>query len=199
MFLSIVAADNARIGALTRDADRQRFNVAASRARDQMWLFHSVDLEDLNPDCMRYRLLNYCLEPGRPQREAEEVADRFESQFERDVFERIVARGYAVQPQVVVGQAGRRIDLVVEGLHSRLAVECDGDRWHGPERWEEDQARQAQLERIGWTFVRVRASAFYRDSENALKPVWLKLEEMKIEPGRRLDHRTGQVATNAQH
>lgn len=41
MFLSMVAAPNARIGALADYAAQRRFNVAASRAQDQMWLFHS--------------------------------------------------------------------------------------------------------------------------------------------------------------
>ncbi|MDP1586208.1 MAG: DEAD/DEAH box helicase, partial [Prosthecobacter sp.] len=36
MFLSMVAAPNAQFQALTTDAARQRFNVAASRARDQV-------------------------------------------------------------------------------------------------------------------------------------------------------------------
>jgi superfamily I DNA and/or RNA helicase len=49
IFLSMVAAksENTRIGALTKRTDSQRFNVAASRARDQMFLFHSVDLKVL--------------------------------------------------------------------------------------------------------------------------------------------------------
>ena len=44
IFLSLVAAtnDGRRIGALSKESDKRRFNVAASRARDQMWLFHSV-------------------------------------------------------------------------------------------------------------------------------------------------------------
>ena len=25
-----------------------------------MWVFHSVDLKDLNKDCVRYELLEYC-------------------------------------------------------------------------------------------------------------------------------------------
>ena len=45
MFLSLVAAPNERIGALTTSADERRFNVAASRAKDQMYLFHSVTRE----------------------------------------------------------------------------------------------------------------------------------------------------------
>lgn len=47
MFLSMVAAPEPgkRLGALTRDLFVQRYNVAASRAKDQMWVFHSVAVE----------------------------------------------------------------------------------------------------------------------------------------------------------
>jgi len=184
IFMSMVAAPNVRIGALTKRSDMQRFNVAASRARDQMWLFYSVDLEDLNPNCMRAHLLRYFLDPARLVSEDADGKDPFESDFERDVYRLIVARGYVVKPQVRVGTPGKgyRIDLVVEGLHSRLAVECDGDKWHGIERWEEDRQRQTVLERVGWRFWRIRASTFYRNPQKAMEPLWRILEEMGIEP-----------------
>ena len=49
MFLSMVAAPAAdrRLGALTQELYVQRYNVAASRAKDQLWLFHSMALQDL--------------------------------------------------------------------------------------------------------------------------------------------------------
>lgn len=59
VFLSMVAAPNERIGPFTKPADERRFNVAASRARDQMFLFHSVTSEDLSPLCLRRRLLEF--------------------------------------------------------------------------------------------------------------------------------------------
>ncbi|MGH3167120.1 MAG: DEAD/DEAH box helicase, partial [Trebonia sp.] len=48
MFLSMVVAagEGRRIGAMTREADRQRINVAASRAKDQMWVVRSVALDE---------------------------------------------------------------------------------------------------------------------------------------------------------
>ena len=61
--------------------------------------------------------------------------------------------GYHVAPQV--GAEGFSIDMVVEGEGGRrLAVECDGDRYHGPEKWTDDMRRQRILERVGWTFWR---------------------------------------------
>ena len=69
-----------------------------------------------------------------------------ESGFEREVFTALTSRGYRVTPQVPAG--GFRIDLVVEGaLDRRLAIECDGDAFHGPEQWEADVRRQRVL---GW-------------------------------------------------
>jgi Protein of unknown function (DUF559). len=182
MFLSMVAAGNMRIGALTKQTDEKRFNVAASRAKDQTWLFHSVDLDDLNPNCMRAKLLGYYLDPGRVVREEKEFDNLFESNFEKDVFKLISARGYSVRPQVKVGRYNKRIDMVIEGMRNRLAVECDGDNWHGPDRWEQDMERQRLLERIGWIFWRVMASTFYRNPEKAMQSLWVQLNEMCIEP-----------------
>jgi transcription elongation GreA/GreB family factor len=42
--------------------------------------------------------------------------------------------------------------------------------------------RQAVLERLGWRFVRIRGSVFFRDPERAMQPVFEALERLKIEP-----------------
>lgn len=185
IFLSMVAAPGeSRIGALSNESARQRFNVAASRARDQLWLFHSATLDVLSPSCMRHRLLGYMQNPGRQT--TEDRVHRFDSQFERDVFEVISGKGFHVRTQVCVGDPTNhryRIDLVVEGMQGRLAVECDGDEWHGPERYEQDMARQRDLERAGWQFVRIRGGDFYRDRVKATAALWTELEELGIKPG----------------
>ena len=184
MFLSMVAAPNERIGALAAESARQRFNVAVSRAQDQLWLFHSVDLDVLSPTCMRHRLLSYMLNPGRQA--AIEKEQKFDSQFERDVFHAITQKGFYVRTQVCVGDPTNhryRIDQVVEGMQGRLAVECDGDQWHGPDRYEQDMARQRDLERAGWKFVRIRGGDFYRDRVQAMELVWAELHRLGIEPG----------------
>jgi very-short-patch-repair endonuclease len=190
MFLGMVAAPTDkgnRLAALTGDVFRRRFNVSASRARDQMWLFHSVTQTDLNPDCLRWKLLEHFLHPETtdPDPELGVVTERdrhpaFDSLFEQRVYLRIKGRGYRVRPQVPA--YGYRIDLVVTGGENRLAVECDGDEWHGAEQFENDLARQQDLERVGWRFVRIRESEFYLDPEAALRSLWLKLGEVGIRP-----------------
>ncbi|WP_029332457.1 AAA domain-containing protein [Exiguobacterium oxidotolerans] len=181
MLLSMVVAPNKRFMAMTKETDSQRFNVAASRARDQMILFHSVSLNDIgNSNCMRYKLLGYCQNPLGDQASLESIKHRFDSPFEEAVYRRLVARGYLVTPQVQVN--GYRIDLVVEGEHNRLAVECDGERWHGPDAYEADMFRQKVLERAGWNFWRVRGRHFYQDADRAMESLWTTLEEMEIKP-----------------
>jgi len=190
MFLSMVVAPTDkgnRLRALTADVYRRRFNVSASRARDQMWLFHSVTQADLNPDCLRWKLLEHFIHPQVADDPSDlgVVTERdrhpaFDSLFEQRVYLRIRNRGYRVRPQVRA--YGYTIDLVVTGGESRLAVECDGDEWHGPEQFERDLARQQDLERVGWRFVRIRESEFYLDPDAALRPLWTKLNEVGIRP-----------------
>lgn len=185
IFLSMVAAPGeARIGVLSNEAAKQRFNVAVSRAQDQLWLFHSAELDVLSQACMRHRLLSYMLNPQR--RKTDEGQQRFDSEFERQVYRLITGRNFHVRTQVCVGDPTNhryRIDLVVEGMQGRLAVECDGDAWHGPDRYEHDMARQRDLERAGWQFVRVRGGDFYRDQAAAMEPVWAELQRLGIQPG----------------
>ena len=180
VFLSLVVAagEGRRIGAMTRESDRQRLNVAASRPQDQLWCVRSVSLEELHADDVRSQLIRYCQNPERVDRAAAEAS--FDSDFERDVFRHVTGRGYRVRTQYRVGRY--RIDLVVEGAGARLAVELDGDAYHGPERWESDRQRQAILERLGWIFYRIRGSAYYRDPEAALSGLWDRLESLEIRP-----------------
>jgi very-short-patch-repair endonuclease len=35
---------------------------------------------------------------------------------------------------------------------TKIAIECDGDYWHGDEQFEKDMQRQEILERAGWQF-----------------------------------------------
>lgn len=201
IFLSMVdAPQEGRTCTMRKDPDTQRrFNVAVSRAKDH------ATLNDLRPECLRYRLLQYCLKPKVDQ--PEEIGETtvtelrrmaldkslrngkprdanyslpFDSWFEVDVFLKIVDRGYRVLPQYEV--AGYRIDLVVQGLKGQLAVECDGDEWHGIEQWEKDQIRQRELERCGWIFWRVRGTDFYRKPDVVLIELWETLERLKITP-----------------
>ncbi|MGH6877442.1 MAG: AAA domain-containing protein [Rhizomicrobium sp.] len=180
VFLSMVA-DSANKTALTMLRYEQRFNVAVSRARDRVVLVRSVRREELNPNDLKARLIAHFENPMPELEDIEDALAVCESGFERDLMEKLLERGYRVQGQV--GSAGYRIDMVVEGAdRRRLAVECDGDRFHGPEQWRQDMRRQRVLERVGWRFWRCFASSFYRDPEAVLNDLLETLARMGIEP-----------------
>ena len=182
MFLSmIVSPGDAR--AQTRDSMAQRFNVAASRARDRMYLVRSIELDQLSiKDKLRRNLISHFFTPyAQDERKVEDLRTLCESDFEREVYDILTERGYRVIPQVEVGE--HRIDMVVEGHNdTRLAIECDGDRYHGVDRWESDMNRQRVLERVGWRFWRSFASIFIRNRKEVVADLISSLTERGIEP-----------------
>ena len=196
MFLSMVAAPPA--GPPTRRPDRQniyvqRYNVAASRAKDQLWLFHSVSAR--GPQQPR----RHALRPARTTATASSTAPT----------SRTIESSPPPSPRTYGSSRSTRSSSSESSTGSstadtpssrstrprattstssssaprrRLAIECDGDAWHGPDAYEADLARQRDLERCGWQFFRIRESAFYVDQAGALENLWRTLDELEIHP-----------------
>lgn len=162
------------------DMYKKRYNVAISRARNQLWLIHSIDPDNhLKSGDIRQRLIQHVRNPQALMREIEIQGQRTESPFEKAVLTDLVNEGYRVKTQWQVG--AYRIDMVVEGEKRRLAIECDGEKFHTAENLQQDIARQTILERLGWIFVRIRGSLYFRDPERAMQAVFNKLNELNIE------------------
>ncbi|MEE4022612.1 AAA domain-containing protein [Gordonia sp. PKS22-38] len=189
MFLSMVVSDSAAIAPLTRAESQRRINVAASRAMDQMWLFHSIDLDDLKANDLRRSLVAYVESnqgptlPPMPEDVSEiERQQPFSSLFEQRVFNRLTERGYHVVPAMTVNN--RTIDLVVTGADARMAVECDGDTFRTTgEQARSDMERERELRRCGWEFWRVRESEYELDPDRALAGLWEALDRRGVKPG----------------
>ena len=204
IFLSMVAASNERLNSLTKKMYRQRFNVAASRARDQMWLFHSVRREEFGSNCLRRSLVEHFLDRDRFKPTIHGVDDidelrhtastairelgnqpaPFESWFEVDVALAIAEKGYQVRPQYKTG--GRYIDLVIEDSGRQLAVECHGPHHLEPNQIESDDNRKRQLERIGWQFHVIWGSKFEWDPTGTIEELVKDLNRRNIHPIRAL-------------
>jgi hypothetical protein len=213
--LTVAPREGKSIYALTKETDKKRFNVAASRAKEQMILFHSVTENDLSQSDFRYQLLSYCqnpkLEPIGSTAEWLSAFDRniksasrargnqpepFDSWFEVDVFKRILAKGYRVIPQYEI--AGKRIDMVIDGPKGRIAVECDGDEWHGPAHALADFNRQRMLERCKFTFWRILGSDFYLDPEESMNSLWLLLDDLGFSGARTPDAPVSHVSNSSE-
>ena len=164
------------------DAYRKRYNVAASRARDQLWVVHSLDsANDLKPGDIRKMLLDYAANPQSDEIKRAEVEEKAESPFETAVASTLVSRGYHLVQQWKVG--AYRLDMVAVCGKKAVAIECDGERWHsGEAKLREDMERQTILERLGWRFIRIRGSEYYRQPEKTMERVIKELQDYGIEP-----------------
>ena len=136
-------------------------NVAFTRARDEMHVFHSAPIDTFHMAGGQPGTIGDWLEHcARVQidggQRVSARAGQVDSQFEADVADALRARGIEVRHQYPA--CGFSIDLVCELDGVRLAVECDGELYHLDALGElriEDIERQAILERAGWSVLRI--------------------------------------------
>jgi very-short-patch-repair endonuclease len=183
IFLSIVASpSDGPLYLRQRDDARKVFNVAASRARDQLWVVHSLNpTRDLKAGDLRLRLISHAENPSTLRPEIDRDQKKFRSELEKEVFLGLGEAGYRIIQQYMVGECV--IDLVVEdGKGNRIAVQCDGDREQTMEAVEVEMARHQMLRRLGWDFIRVRGSEFFRSRDKAMKKLERRLQELGFRP-----------------
>lgn len=165
----------------TDNLNKKKYNVAASRAKDQMWIIHSLDFRnDLKDGDIRKELLEF----GENQRafmQNDEIKAKSDSVFEEEVAKYLSARDYNIKQQWEVG--AYRIDMVVCCKNEKTAIECDGERWHSSEEQiKNDIERQEVLERCGWNFIRIRGSKYFRNPELTMQEVEAELNKRGIYP-----------------
>ena len=182
IFLSMVATPTSVIAQTKREI-QQRYNVAMSRGKDRVYLVRSVELSDLKSTDIKSKLLKHFENPMPEGRKVmgNDALDLCDSGFEREFLSRLLDAGYRAKPQVAAG--AYRIDIVVEGHEDRrLAIELDGDAYHGPDKWADDMHRQSILERAGWVFWRVFGSQWQSDKEYWWTHLIQTLDAMAIQP-----------------
>ena len=162
----------------------RRLNVAFTRARRKMILFTTVPVENF-PGRYIHSFLDHAqsveaLPPGPFFGHA--VPDTFDSDFERDVCERLRNNGLEVVTQFPV--VGYRIDLVVrDKAGRRIGIECDG-AFHYDELGqlrEEDYEREEILERTGWAIHRIPSRRFYFDPDREITLAMTALSMQKTD------------------
>lgn len=198
-FQKLKENQNAKPRAIITDQDEfKKINVALSRAKEQMILFHSVDHNDLQTNDFRNKILSFFKDEAQPispiqidnnniERFRHNVPEPFDSWFECDIAKALIENGYSyIQPQYNVKEAelfynhklGKqayinfKIDLVVHNNGKMIAIECDGDPFHSlPEDVAYDIERQEFLERVGWKVYRVLYSAFKRSPKEEIQKI----------------------------
>lgn len=165
----------------TESARKKRYNVAASRAKNQMWVVNSLDVDnDLKTGNIRKEFLEYVSSP-KEMLLTEEMEKNSESVFEEKIAKYLISEGYHIEQQWEAGLY--KIDMVALFQDKKVAIECDGEKWHSTEEQiREDMERQNVLERCGWEFIRIRGSRYFKNPESAMKTLIEELNRKGIYP-----------------
>lgn len=181
-------------GSLSQDGGENRLNVAVSRAKKKIYVVTSIEPEELEVDSSKHigprlfkKYLQYAREVSSGNKEAAQavlnnVLDsglaktterKHDSDFEAEVYEALVKKGYEVHTQV--GVSGYKIDL---GLYNPktsgyvLGIECDGATYHSSKSARErDIHRQRYLESRGWRIVRIWSRNWWRNPKGEVEKI----------------------------
>jgi very-short-patch-repair endonuclease len=185
--LSYDATNMEQAALSARQADRPHIqgmlNVAFTRAREEMHVFHSAPIEqfgmasgegaikDWLAHCAKIETTTF--DPGKLG------VQRAQSEFEVQVMEALRTQGFSVIPQYP--SCGFFIDLVAQKNDIRIAVECDGEIWHEDEHGNlrtEDVQRQEVLERAGWRVLRIPYRKWRADTAGQIARVTRALTDL---------------------
>src|SRR5262249_4389655 len=184
VFLSIVDTAPAGETLALRSSDEWKrvYNVAARRARDQLWVVYSMDPHrDLKKGDLRLRLISHAERGGGESRNGHQSSVKWDSAFEKSLHERLTELRYSVGPKYQIGEF--EVDFLIRGeAGTKAVISCDGDRIVSEGSILSRMARQLTLERLGWNFIRLRASEYLMDESRAMRKVVRKLSALKIEP-----------------
>ena len=189
--LSYDADGMAQSALSARQADREHIqgmlNVAFTRARDEIHVFHSADVKEFGTASGSGAIkewLEYCsrCNQTKPDTTSIEVQlSKAQSEFETQVISALASKGVRVISQYPC--CGYLIDCVAELDGSRVAIECDGEIWHLDEHGNmkpEDLLRQEVLERAGWKVVRIPYRSWRENPEMQMGRI---LDEIKNDSG----------------
>ena len=192
MFISLV--DNSEkhkslrlVGEGVEGATRKRYNVAISRAKDQLWIIHSIDKNTLKDGDLRKELFDYIDSLKENTLENTILENAVPSDFENEVAKHLLEKNYTIKQKWRVGSYD--IDIVAIYEDKKIAIECDGKTLnHTEEEVIASLEEQEILERCGWQFIRVRASEYFRNPEKAIKDLIIQLDDKGVYPNHKEVH-----------
>ena len=186
MFISLVDSSEENkslrlVGEGVEGAIRKRYNVAISRAKDQLWIVHSIDKNNLKKGDLRKELFEYIDSLKENVFDKTAIQNITASDFENEVARHLLEKNYTIKQKWRVGSYD--IDMVAIYDDKKIAIECDGKTLnHTEEEVIANLEEQEILERCGWKFIRVRASEYFRNPEKAIKDLIIQLDDKGVYP-----------------
>lgn len=188
-------------GSLSQEGGENRLNVAISRAKEKIYLITSIEPEELSVDSSKNvgpklfkKYLQYARAVSNGNIEEQEAilyslidssinhnTERVhDSDFEAEVYDMLVEKGYEVHTQV--GVSGYRIDMAIydkEKDQYILGIECDGATYHSSKSARErDIHRQRYLESRGWNIIRIWSRNWWKDPKAEISRIQERLKEL---------------------
>lgn len=181
-------------GWLNQKGGENRLNVAISRAKEKIYIITSItpdelfvdDLKNKGPKILK-KYLEYCYAVSNKDKEtAKQIlysfADEkrgisndvsFDSDFENQVYDALIEKGFIVDTQVGVG--GYKIDLAIRDETTNnyvLGIECDGKLYHSSLlARERDIYRQKYLESRGWKIYRIWSTNWWHNPNREIENI----------------------------
>ena len=178
-------------GWLNQRGGENRLNVAISRAKKKVHIVTSFYPSELQVEDMKNdgpRILKKYLEYAFAVSEGDRTAARqvllsfgdsakpgqtiaFDSDFENQVYDALVEKGYQVDTQIGIG--GYSIDLAIkkDGKYI-LGIECDGRLYHSSKSARErDYHRQKYLESRGWRIHRIWSTNWWKNPQREISKI----------------------------
>lgn len=178
-------------GWLNQRGGENRLNVAISRAKKKVHIVTSFNPSELQVEDTKNdgpRILKKYLEYAFAVSSGDKVAAKqillsfgdemnpgkvvsFDSDFENQVYDALVEKGYQVDTQVGIG--GYSIDLAIkkDGKYI-LGIECDGRLYHSSKSARErDYHRQKYLESRGWRIHRIWSTNWWKNPKREITKI----------------------------
>lgn len=163
------------VKAFTTKEYERSFNVASSRAREQVILVYSINPNELNKECLRYKLITYY--NAFDKEEKEDINIQLNTEFEKDIYKELRKNKIDIKSHFKIGKY--EIDFIINDKSGKkIAIECDGDKLNTKEEYEEDIIEQDVLTRCGWKFIRIRACQYYYNKEKTVKDLINNINEI---------------------
>ena len=185
-------------GWLNQKGGENRLNVAITRAKKKIHIVTSFEPSELQvedakndgPKILR-KYLEYAsaISNGYTDK-AQQIllsfgdaensthAITFDSDFENQVYDALIEKGYQVETQVGIG--GYSIDLAIKrnGKYI-LGIECDGKLYHSSKSARErDYHRQKYLESRGWRIHRIWSTNWWKNSNAEINKICNLVESL---------------------
>ena len=148
------------------------------RDRDQLWIVHSIDKNNLKEGDLRKELFEYIDSLKENVFDKTAIENITASDFENEVARHLSEKNYTIKQKWRVGSYD--IDMVAIYDDKKIAIECDGKTLnHTEEEVIANLEEQEILERCGWEFIRIRGKiiwnlkyCIYRAGERELERIF---------------------------